>query len=213
MQIPLFPLGTVQVPGMVLNLQVFEPRYRELVADLLRRPESEREFGVVTIRSGHEVGEQNLHSIAEVGCAVRVTTLREAEGRILLQAVGRWPFRVREVLESEHPYLTAEVEPVGLTEATDQRLAESGAGLVAALQAYARQRGGELGALPTDPEQLGWLVVAQGPLELADSLAALAEPDPVARLDRLRRRVRQETVLLGRTASVPFAADRNPSSN
>ena len=54
--IPLFPLGTVLVPGLVLPLHIFEPRYRRLLADLAERPEADRGFGVVAIREGHEVG-------------------------------------------------------------------------------------------------------------------------------------------------------------
>ena len=34
-RLPLFPLGTVLVPGEVLPLYIFEPRYRQLVDDLL----------------------------------------------------------------------------------------------------------------------------------------------------------------------------------
>ena len=55
-RLPLFPLGTVLVPGLVLPLHIFEPRYRQLVADLEDLPEDEREFGVVAIREGGEVG-------------------------------------------------------------------------------------------------------------------------------------------------------------
>ena len=54
-QLPLFPLGTVLVPGLVLPLHIFEPRYRQLVADLEDLPEDEREFGVIAIREGGEV--------------------------------------------------------------------------------------------------------------------------------------------------------------
>ena len=50
--IPLFPLGTPLFPGVVLPLQVFEPRYRRLMHDLLAHPESgdRRFFGVAAIR-------------------------------------------------------------------------------------------------------------------------------------------------------------------
>ena len=51
--IGMFPLGTVLLPGAVLPLHVFEPRYRALVADCLA---GEQEFGVVLIERGSEVG-------------------------------------------------------------------------------------------------------------------------------------------------------------
>ncbi len=55
--IPLFPLGTPLFPGVVLPLQIFEPRYRRLMHDLLALPEDggQRFFGVVAIRQGWEV--------------------------------------------------------------------------------------------------------------------------------------------------------------
>ena len=37
-RLPLFPLGTVLFPGLVLPLHIFEPRYRTLVRDLMDRP-------------------------------------------------------------------------------------------------------------------------------------------------------------------------------
>jgi hypothetical protein len=49
--IPLFPLGTVLYPGLLLPLHIFEDRYRQLVGDLLEGPEPRR-FGVIAIRKG-----------------------------------------------------------------------------------------------------------------------------------------------------------------
>ena len=51
---PLFPLGTVLFPGLVLPLHVFEERYRALVRDLMALPDGDppREFGVVAIAAG-----------------------------------------------------------------------------------------------------------------------------------------------------------------
>ena len=40
--LPMFPLSTVLFPGMRLPLHIFEPRYRQLVADLLEEPEPRR---------------------------------------------------------------------------------------------------------------------------------------------------------------------------
>ena len=53
--LPLFPLGAVLYPGMLSPLHIFEERYRQLVRDLLERPEPRR-FGVVAIRKGRETG-------------------------------------------------------------------------------------------------------------------------------------------------------------
>ena len=53
--LPLFPLGTVLFPGLLLPLHIFEDRYRQLVRDLVSQPEPQR-FGVVAIREGRETG-------------------------------------------------------------------------------------------------------------------------------------------------------------
>jgi Lon protease-like protein len=45
--VPLFPLRTVLVPGLVLPLHIFEPRYRLMVRMIADAPEDERGFGIV----------------------------------------------------------------------------------------------------------------------------------------------------------------------
>ncbi len=53
--LPLFPLTTALVPGLVLPLHIFEPRYRLMVEELLDKPENEREFGIVAFRESHSL--------------------------------------------------------------------------------------------------------------------------------------------------------------
>src|SRR5258708_19585586 len=68
--LPLFPLGAVLYPGMLLPLHIFEERYRQLVQDLLEGPEPRR-FGVIAIRKGRETGidgVNGLKSLYEIGC-------------------------------------------------------------------------------------------------------------------------------------------------
>jgi Lon protease-like protein len=71
-RLPLFPLGLVLVPGLLLPLHVFEHRYRVMVRDLLALPEEERRFGVVAIRTGREVGEDGVTALHHVGCTAQV---------------------------------------------------------------------------------------------------------------------------------------------
>src|SRR5215213_3020777 len=54
--LPLFPLGMVLFPGVLLPLHVFEERYRELMRALLAGEAENQWFGVVAIRQGWEVG-------------------------------------------------------------------------------------------------------------------------------------------------------------
>ena len=54
MELPLFPLNILLLPGGRLRLKVFEPRYTDLVTTCLRSGEP---FGICLIQSGAEVGE------------------------------------------------------------------------------------------------------------------------------------------------------------
>ncbi len=103
--LPMFPLGTVLFPHMVLPLHIFEPRYRALMQDIL---DDGREFGVVLITRGHEVGGGDARS--EIGSVARIVQAEELEdGRWLAISVGTRRVRIREWLD-EAPYPRAVVE-------------------------------------------------------------------------------------------------------
>src|SRR5687767_13994813 len=113
--IPLFPLGTPLFPGVVLPLQIFEPRYRRLMRDLLSRPEAEdgRFFGVVAIRQGWEVERvAPAEALYDVGCTARVQAVRpQPDGGFRIVTVGGQRFRLHGVVVAEDPpYLQGEVE-------------------------------------------------------------------------------------------------------
>lgn len=102
----LFPLNAVLFPGAVLNLHVFEPRYKQMIAECLESGES---FGVALIAEGSEAGDPDVtpHEIGAVAEIVEVTSL--PFGRYYVSTIGRERFRITEVVARE-PYLTAEVE-------------------------------------------------------------------------------------------------------
>jgi Lon protease-like protein len=104
---PLFPLHTVLFPHALVQLHVFEPRYRELVRDCLAE---DRAFGIVLIRSGTESGDHAEPYL--VGTAVRIKQVHTyADGRMDIQVQGERRFRIREIDEAR-PYLMGRVEPV-----------------------------------------------------------------------------------------------------
>lgn len=102
----LFPLNSVLFPGAVLNLHIFEPRYKQMINECL---ESGEGFGVTLIAEGAEAGDPNVlpHDVGSIAEIVDVQPL--PFGRYFISTVGRNRFRIREVISRE-PYLIAEVD-------------------------------------------------------------------------------------------------------
>ena len=88
--LPLFPLGAVLYPGMLLPLHIFEERYRQLVRDLLDGAEPRR-FGVIAIRKGRETGIDGVHSLYEIGCTATLRRVERARGRPVRHRHRRHP--------------------------------------------------------------------------------------------------------------------------
>ncbi len=101
---PMFPLGTVLFPYALLPLHVFEPRYRLMMRHVL---DGDREFGVVLIERGSEVGGGD--SRFDVGTVARVVQAADLpDGRMVLATVGVRRVRVTRWL-SDDPYPRAEI--------------------------------------------------------------------------------------------------------
>lgn len=103
--VPLFPLDTVLFPQMVLPLQIFEPRYLEMISECVR---NHAPFGVVLIKEGQQVGEPatpfttgTLAKISEV--------LKLKDGRLLITTVGTERFRLLDY-HTVKPYMTGDIE-------------------------------------------------------------------------------------------------------
>src|SRR5215475_6173522 len=90
---PLFPLGTVLYPGLVLPLHIFEERYRQLVRDLQAEPEPQH-FGVIAIRKGRETGVDGVTALFETGCTAVVRRVtRHPDGKFDPITVGAERFK------------------------------------------------------------------------------------------------------------------------
>jgi len=101
----LFPLNTVLFPGAVLNLHVFEARYKQMISECLEAHEA---FGVCLIRDGDEAGDPAVMPY-EIGTTAEIEDVTSLEGgRYYISTVGRRRFRIDRVLERE-PYLCVEV--------------------------------------------------------------------------------------------------------
>jgi len=208
--LPLFPLGTVLYPGLVLPLHIFEERYRQLVRDLLAGPEPQR-FGVIAIREGRETGAAGVSALHEVGCTATLRQVEEYEdGRFDLITVGTQRFRLVD-LDDSQPYLQGEVDL--LEEDTGD---EADAGLAARavqeafrgyLDALASRGAAQISVpdLPDEPVLLSYVVAASIIVELPDKQILLAEPDAARRLSAERALLAKETTMLRTLPSTPAA--------
>jgi Lon protease-like protein len=212
--LPLFPLGTVLYPGLLLPLHIFEERYRQLIRDLLDGPEPRR-FGVIAIRRGRETGVDGISSLHEIGCTAIVRQIQEHDdGRFDLVTVGTQRFQLAG-LDHSKPYLQGEVDL--LAEDTGD---EPAAGLAAqavhgAFRAYLDALAGRgvtqaaVPELPGEPAALSYLVAASMIMDLRDKQALLAEPDALHRLIAERALLSRETMMLRSLTSTPAPDLRN----
>jgi Lon protease-like protein len=116
--LPLFPLGGVLFPGMLLPLHIFEPRYRLLVQRVLQ---NEDPFGIVLIKAGPEVGgPAEPHRVGTTARVVGTTPL--PGGRSFIIARGERRFEIDSIDAEREPYLVAAVryleEDDGATDAS-----------------------------------------------------------------------------------------------
>lgn len=98
--IPVFPLdGALVLPRAPLPLNIFEPRYLNMVDDALA---GDRVIGMAQTRSG---GTDEAPALANVGCLGRLTSFSETQdGRYLITLTGVCRFMVAEELDVVTPY-------------------------------------------------------------------------------------------------------------
>jgi Lon protease-like protein len=232
---PLFPLGSVLFPGLVLPLHVFEARYRALARDLLTIPEDEpRQFGVVAIRDGSEVapgGPEVMDSGAaagfgpdlntalhQVGCIADTVSLSEKDGGgYEMVATGTTRFRLLSV-DASGPYLVGEIEE--LPEEPGEGADALAGAVERAFRSYQKQlsraRERTLSAsqeLPDQPSVLSYLVAAATVVETPVKQRLLEAPDTAARLREELKLLRLETAVISKLPSLPAVAlTRKPTS-
>jgi len=201
--IPLFPLGSVLVPGLVLPLHIFEPRYRQLISDLEGADDDERGFGVIAIREGREVGADGVQALYDVGT---FASLREVtalpDGRFDIVTVGALRFRILELVDGQ-PYAQARVE--FLDEDPGDASGPLAQSVAARFQEYRDLLTDEEddAELPDDPRVLSYLVGAAVVADLGMRQRFLEAPDDSERLREELAFLRREIALIQHVPSLP----------
>jgi uncharacterized protein len=172
-RIPVFPLcRAILLPRATLPLNIFEPRYLQMVDDVMS---TSRVLGMVQPASGGEAEEQESPAsrtapLRRIGCAGRITSYEELDdGRFLITLSGIARFEVTEEVELAKPYRVCTVSyerymgdfTPGVGEDQVDREA-----LLGALKAFLHARG-----LKAD-----WAAVAKTPTETLVNSLSMVNP-------------------------------------
>lgn len=172
--LPMFPLGTVLLPGQPLPLQVFEPRYLTMLRDVAA---GDGRFGVVLIERGFEVGGGDQRFA--VGCFASIEQVRPmGGGRVGLIARGQERIEVARWLPDD-PYPRAEITrlpDLAWADGDAPRLAETERTVRRALTVMSEYRSPALPAdieLADDPVTRSWQLAWIAQLGALDQLTLL----------------------------------------
>lgn len=215
--IPIFPLGTVLLPGASLPLHIFEPRYRQLTTDLVTGAVPGKAFGVVAVRPGFDAADGGEDALHHVGCTARMREVRRLpDGRFDIVTVGERRFTLLGVKSGGAPYLTGTVEWIPDDAASDSgEAAELVPALVHAARA-AHQRYCRIAWKRDDwdspghdvsPGVLAHLLASDCLLPLEDKQALLEETSNVRRLRLLRSLLAREATFLSELRAVPVPVE------
>lgn len=209
--LPLFPLGTVLLPGTSLPLHVFEPRYRQLTVDLVTGALPGRSFGVVAIRQGWDVDSDDAKSLQHVGCSAQLREARRlSDGRFDIITRGERRFRLLSVDKTSAPYLVGEVKwlpdsptPDGVTEVLPLMADSARAAHQRYCAAAWQRKDWSEPPAETTHDELAYLLAGDCLLALEDRQRLLEETSPARRLRLVRRMLHSEAGILSALRAVP----------
>ncbi len=202
--IPVFPLDHVLLPGLPLPLHIFEPRYRQMLADI---EASRGGFGIVALSRGSETSADV--DFAKIGTLAEILEKEPyPDGSCDLLTVGSRRFRIVDVDSSAKPYLQAQVE--WLSEDDGDLPADLALMVTALFGRYSqvlsdvsdRDRDAELVG---DPVRLSYEVAARVQLPVSQRQKLLAMPTAADRLLACLIVMRREITLIEQTRSIPVA--------
>jgi uncharacterized protein len=222
--VPVFPLGTVLMPGALLPLHIFEPRYRQLTIDMVTGAVPDKEFGVVAVREGWTADGDGIAGLHPVGCTAELRDVRRLpDGRFDIVTRGSRRFRLLDLDADSKPYLMGSVEYL-----PDEPGEDAGADLTAMLSASARAahrrycdtawKNGDWSEPAADiaADLLPHVLAADCLLPLSDRQGLLEELSPTERLRMVRLLLARETGLLTQLRAVPapittFSVESSPN--
>jgi Lon protease-like protein len=214
-RLPLFPLPLVLMPGELLPLHIFEPRYRQMLKDIeLRR----NIFGVLLFEENKAIGDKP--PAGTIGCAAEVRESNTlADGRSNILTTGLLRFRLLDYVDDGTPYYAGEIgffqdEP----EDADalKPVADEVFELFNRVAKAAFRLSGNRGSLPeipqAEPEALSFLVSAAFNLDNELKYRFLEMTSTSERLGRLREILLQAVDKMEESADISKVASTNGHS-
>ena len=193
--LPLFPLDVVLFPGTPLPLHIFEPRYKELIAECLERKST---FGMIKT-------EEN--GLADIGCTAEIVavTKKYDDGRMDIVTEGRERFELLEINE-ERSFLRGDVvyfddDPGQPTEAQIAHVVK--------LHSEIMAMAGATQDLPESNEHLSFYLVGSLPLDLDFKQTLLEMRSEPARIEAVITAFESILPKLRRTVQVRQKAGGN----
>lgn len=183
--LPIFPLPLVLLPGEILPLHIFEPRYRQMLSDI---ENGNKLFGISYIDGETEI--DGKPALGSFGCVAEVKDVSpQPEGRSNIIVVGTERYRLIDYLENDKPYLTADVEVLE-DETVDQDALTESAGelseLFTRLAKAAFELSGSRGVFPgipdAEPEKLAYYAAIALDLENEKKYRLLEMTDTLERV-------------------------------
>ena len=214
-QLPIFPLPIALLPGELLPLHIFEPRYRQLLDDIKLEKNL---FGLSFFDAANS--EASRPGIGSLGCAAEVRETQTLEdGRSNIITIGVVRYLVEDYVEADEPYLVAEVsffEDRAENEAAIKPLADEVFKLFMRIANAAHDMSGERGRFPelpqAEPQQLSFLVAAAFNLEPELKYELLETRSTSTRLRRLREILQKSVERAEENAEITKVAKTNGHS-
>lgn len=188
-ELPLFPLPIVLFPGVPMPLHIFEPRYRQMLADIQG---INNLFGLSYFDASSS--ERVNPPVGHIGCTAEVTeTHTLPDGRSNILTVGVIRYRIEEYVERATPYLVARVsffedddkDSESLTDSSHE-VAETFTRIARAVRTINDERTNLPDISNTDPQKLSFLVAAAMEVDTDVKQELLELRLTLERLQRLR---------------------------
>jgi Lon protease-like protein len=199
----MFPLQSALLPGETLPLNIFEPRYAQLVRDCVASPDPA--FGVVLISRGQEVGGGDIRS--DVGALARITEYADlGEGQYQLLALVGERIRISGWLPDD-PYpravVTAWPDEPG-PDVGPERISVVVDAILGLFGRVIEARGGRLRSdalavdedIADDPSRHIYALASRVPMGQADRYAVLAAPTLAERVTVLSDAIETVTAMV-----------------